>query len=64
MTRIMADIKDGKKIPPMSSDSVPSFLYDWKKWKPDQILSGSLLGPLFIAVHLVGPVILSLDFFL
>ncbi|KAJ3823108.1 hypothetical protein F5878DRAFT_713268 [Lentinula raphanica] len=47
---IMEDIKDGT-IPPMTSDAVPSFLFDWTKWNQKQILSGNLLGPLFIAAY-------------
>ncbi|KAJ3774715.1 hypothetical protein FB446DRAFT_459885 [Lentinula raphanica] len=47
---IMDDIKGGT-IPPMTSDTLPSFLFDWTKWKADQSLSGNLLGPLFIAAY-------------
>ncbi|KAJ3723792.1 hypothetical protein C8R42DRAFT_719698 [Lentinula raphanica] len=47
---IMDDIKGGT-IPPMTSDTLPSFLFDWTKWKADQSLSGNLLGPLDIAAY-------------
>ncbi|KAJ3968565.1 hypothetical protein EV361DRAFT_925216 [Lentinula raphanica] len=46
----MDDIKGGM-IPPMTSDTLPSFLFDWTKWKANQSLSGNLLGPLFIAAY-------------
>ncbi|THU78116.1 hypothetical protein K435DRAFT_845910 [Dendrothele bispora CBS 962.96] len=45
---IMSDIRSGV-IPPLKSDSLPAFLFSFAKYKPDQIYSGLLFGPLLIA---------------
>ncbi|THU86022.1 hypothetical protein K435DRAFT_805421 [Dendrothele bispora CBS 962.96] len=55
--RIMQEIYDGD-IPPLASDNIPAFLTLFEQYKPHQMLSGLLLGPLLVAAIkclLTGP---------